>query len=94
MPKGAKQLSSGLIFIPDLSSTGVIAVKNPFITDLNDPDEIRLANRKVLDSILDSKKQLRLSLVDILFIICQVGENKHDEPLAFEIDQELNFTAS
>ena len=58
-------MKSGLVFLPSLSKKGIIAVKNPFIKS-----EDGNTGAEALKNYLRSKKHKRISLVDIIFLIC------------------------
>ena len=66
-----RPLASGLIFLPSLSKKGLIAVKNPFITKSQDEATVRKASVNALNNFLRANKHKRISLVDIIFLICQ-----------------------
>lgn len=63
--------------MPSLSGKGIIAVKNPESAD---------EGTCFLSNFLRSKKNKHVSLIDIIFLICQSPEPL-ENPLIFEMDQ-------
>ena len=63
--------------MPGLSGKGIIAVKNP-----NNTEDCT----NLLHHFLKNKKHKRVSLVDIIFLVCHSSEFMNT-PLIFEMDQ-------
>ena len=83
-----RPLASGLIFLPSLSKKGLIAIKNPFITN-DDQLNSRSATVNALNNFLRSNKHKHISLVDIIFLICQDADSNRS--LTFEMDQLIHL---
>ena len=67
-------LATGLTFVPSMSGLGLIAVKNPFCAH---PSELSGSqSNRLLQNFLQKKKHKRISLVDIIFLVCQDDESQ------------------
>ena len=63
-------LNSGLVFVPSLSSLGTIAVKNPLLKPSNDSNDNVTLKNKFLHNFIYNQKHKRISLIEIIFLVC------------------------